>query len=188
MMKTIVACVLALTILPAVPVMAQQGPGGRGRSGTQGPKPVTPNASPEATALLAYIQSLSGRHILSGQHNYPATGDRNSRFAADYIGQTPVIWSQDFGFAAEGDKDSYLARPAIIQEAIRQHRQGAIVTLCWHAVPPRGQSPSFQPCRIPTRPHGRRSRHLLDRQFQDLLVRHGAARSLAETSVPSLRS
>lgn len=172
MMKPIVACVFALTILPAVPVIAQQGPGGGGRSGTHRPKPVTPNASPEATALLAYIQSLSGRHILSGQHNYPATGDRNSRFAADYIGKTPVVWSQDFGFAKDGDKDSYLARPAIIEEAIRQHRKGAIITLCWHAVPPTADEPiTFQP--LPDADstalasvQGR----LLDRQFQDILT------------------
>jgi uncharacterized protein YcfL len=36
-------------------------------------KPVTPNPSPEAAALLNYIRSLSGRHTLTGQHNYPNT-------------------------------------------------------------------------------------------------------------------
>jgi hypothetical protein len=51
---------------------------------------------------------------VAGQHNYPASGSRNTLFAADYIGKTPVIWSQDFGFAAEGDKDSYKARPEAI--------------------------------------------------------------------------
>jgi len=85
--------------------------------------PANPNATPEARALLKYIQGLSGKYILSGQHNYPATGDRNTLFAADYIGKTPVIWSQDFGFSAEGDKDSYKSRPAIIEEAIRQHKK-----------------------------------------------------------------
>ena len=74
-------------------------------------EPVTPNASPEAKALLKYIQSLSGKYTLSGQHNFPASGERNTLFAADYIGKTPVVWSQDFGFSAEGDKDSYLSTP-----------------------------------------------------------------------------
>ena len=108
--------------------------------------PVTPNASAEAKALLEYIYSISGKHTLSGQHNFPISGDRNTRFASDYIGKTPVVWSQDFGFAKDGDKDSYLARPAIIKEAIRQHKLGAIVTLCWHAVPPTANEPiTFQP-------------------------------------------
>ncbi|MEZ4775336.1 MAG: hypothetical protein R3D00_19280 [Bacteroidia bacterium] len=76
----------------------------------QNPAPVTPNASPEARALLAFMQGLSGKHILSGQHNFPISGARNSEFAGNYIGEMPVVWSQDFGFAADGDKDSYLAR------------------------------------------------------------------------------
>ena len=164
-MKPILAGVLALTALLAAPVVAQQDLGGT-------PKPVTPNASPEATALLAYLQSLSGRHILSGQHNYPATGDRNTRFGADYIGKTPVVWSQDFGFARDGDKDSYLARPAIVQEAIRQHRKGAIIALCWHAVPPTADEPiTFQP--LPGADSTALASvqgHLLDRQFRDILT------------------
>jgi mannan endo-1,4-beta-mannosidase len=34
-------------------------------------EPATPNASTEARALLKYMQSLSGKYILAGQHNYP---------------------------------------------------------------------------------------------------------------------
>jgi mannan endo-1,4-beta-mannosidase len=135
--------------------------------------PVTPNASPEAKALLNYIQGISGKYTLTGQHNYPTTGDRNTQFAADYIGKTPVIWSQDFGFSKEGDKDCYLARPEIIKEAIRQYKSGAIVTLCWHAVPPTAEEPvTFQP--VP----GATSRalasvqgQLTDEQFKDILTK-----------------
>jgi mannan endo-1,4-beta-mannosidase len=163
-MKRILAGVIAATAVLALPVAAQLD--------AAGIKPVTPNASSEATALLAYLQSISGQYILSGQHNYPNSGDRNTQFAADYMGETPVVWSQDFGFAQEGDKDSYLARPAIIREAIRQHRKGAVITLCWHAVPPTADEPiTFQP--LPgadstalASVQGR----LLDRQFRDILT------------------
>jgi mannan endo-1,4-beta-mannosidase len=134
--------------------------------------PVTPNATAEATALLGYLQSLSGKHTLSGQHNYPASGDRNTKFAADYIGKTPVVWSQDFGFAKQGDKDSYLSRPSIIQEAIRQHKLGSIINLCWHAVPPTAEEPvTFQP--LPgADPNALASvqGRLTDKQFQDILT------------------
>jgi mannan endo-1,4-beta-mannosidase len=136
-------------------------------------EPVNPNASPEARALLKYIQGLSGTYILSGQHNFPATGERNTRFAADYIGKTPVVWSQDFGFAAEGDKDSYLSRPDIVQEAIRQHKKGAIITLCWHAVPPTAEEPvTFQPLpgADPGAPLASVQGRLTDKQFMDILT------------------
>src|SRR5690606_4812152 len=108
--------------------------------------PVTPNASPEAVALLDFLQSLAGKYTLSGQHNFPISRDRNTQFASDYIGKTPAVWSQDFGFAKDGDKDSYLARQSIVEEAIRQHKLGSIVTICWHAVPPTAEEPvTFQP-------------------------------------------
>jgi mannan endo-1,4-beta-mannosidase len=135
--------------------------------------PVTPNAMPEAKALLKYIQGLSGKYILSGQHNFPASGDRNTEFAARYIGKTPVVWSQDFGFSADGDKDSYLSRPKIIQEAIRQHKKGAIITLCWHAVPPTADEPvTFQPLpgADPNAPLASVQGRLTDKQFRDLLT------------------
>ncbi len=136
-------------------------------------EPVSPNASLEARALLKFIQGLSGKHILSGQHNFPASGERNTIFAADYIGKTPVVWSQDFGFAAQGDKDSYLSRPAIVQEAIRQHKKGAIITLCWHAVPPTAEEPvTFQP--LPgadsAAPLASVQGRLTDKQFRDILT------------------
>ena len=135
--------------------------------------PVTPNASAEAKALLNYFQSLSGKYTLSGQHNFPAAGERNTLFAADYIGKTPAVWSQDFGFAAEGDKDSYLSRPAIIQEAIRQHKKGAIIAFCWHAVPPTAEEPvTFQPLpgKDPASPLASVQGRLSDKQFHDILT------------------
>jgi len=108
--------------------------------------PVNPNTTPEARALLNLFYRISGKYTLTGQHNYPNTRDRNTRFAAEYIGQTPAIWSTDLGFAKEGDSDSYLARPDIVKEAIRQHKKGSIITICWHAVPPTADEPvTFQP-------------------------------------------
>lgn len=134
--------------------------------------PVTPKSSPEAKALLGYLQGLSGKYILPGQHNFPVSGDRNSRFAADFIGKTPVVWSQDFGFSGEGDKDSYLSRPAIVEEAIRQHQHGAIITLCWHAVPPTADEPvTFMP--LPGYDSSKLASvqgRLLDNQFKDVLT------------------
>jgi hypothetical protein len=63
------------------------------------PEPVTPDASREAKALLGLLYDISGQYTLTGQHNYPNIRDRNSRFAARYIGKTPAVFSTDWGFA-----------------------------------------------------------------------------------------
>jgi mannan endo-1,4-beta-mannosidase len=113
-----------------------------------GPVPVTPNASPEARALLKFIASLSGQHTLTGQHNFPNTKDTSTLAAARAYGKVPAIFGQDFGFAAPGDKDAVAARPDIIEEVKRQYAQGSIIVLCWHAVPPTADEPvTFQPRR-----------------------------------------
>lgn len=135
-------------------------------------QPVTPNASPEAKALLNFVSSLSGKYTLTGQHNYPNTRDRNSQFASRYIGETPAVWSTDMGFAEDGDTDSYLARPDIVEEAIRQHHLGSLVTICWHAVPPTANEPvTFRP--LPeASPDSLASvqGQLTDQQFRDVLT------------------
>jgi mannan endo-1,4-beta-mannosidase len=135
-------------------------------------KPVTPNASPEATALLQLLYDISGKYTLTGQHNFPNTKSRNSQFAAKYIGKTPIIFGSDWGQAKAGDTDSYLARPDIVQEAIRQHQMGAIVALCWHAVPPTADEPvTFRqlPGSDPKMLKSVQGK-LLDEQFKDVLT------------------
>ncbi len=135
-------------------------------------KPATPQASPEARALLEALYGLSGKYTLTGQHNYPNTKSRNSLFAARYTGKTPAIFSTDWGHAKAGDSDSYLARPDIVQEAIRQHQAGSLVTICWHAVPPTANEPvTFRPLpnsdpKALASVQGR----LLDEQFKDVLT------------------
>ncbi|MBN2105500.1 hypothetical protein JW835_15785 [bacterium] len=142
-------------------------------SGSRIPEPVTPHASREARALLKLLYDISGKYTLTGQHNYPDTRDRNSQFASKYIGKTPAVWSTDMGFAEEGDTDSYLARPDIVEEAKRQHRMGSIITICWHAVPPTWNEPvTFQPRPGVGSPDSLASvqGRLLDRQFRDVLT------------------
>jgi mannan endo-1,4-beta-mannosidase len=135
-------------------------------------KPVTPGAMPETRALLATLYAISGHYTLTGQHNYPATKDHNSEFAAKYTGRMPAIFSSDLGFAKAGDTDSYLARPDIVKEAIRQHQLGALVTLCWHAVPPTADEPvTFRPMPDSDPNHLTSVQgKLLDDQFKDLLT------------------
>lgn len=151
-------------------------------------KLVTPDALPEAQALFDALQALSGNHTLIGQHNYPATRDRNSRFAAKYYGKMPAVWTSDFGFAGEGDTDSVHARTDIVDEAIRQHKMGAIVSICWHAVPPTADEPvTFRPKSgaDPAKLESVQGR-LLDEQFRDVLTPGTALRAKWESQVDAV--
>jgi mannan endo-1,4-beta-mannosidase len=134
--------------------------------------PVSPEALPEAKALLQLLNDISGKYTLTGQHNYPNIRDKNTRFAKEYIGSTPAVFSIDLGHARAGDTDSYLARPEIVQECIRQHKLGSIITICWHAVPPTADEPvTFRPLpgADPIRLKSVQGQ-LLDDQFKDVLT------------------
>jgi len=77
------------------------------------------------------------------------------------------------GFAEDGDTDSYLARPDIVQNAIKHHQAGGLITLCWHAVPPTADEPiTFQP--LPgSESSGKLASvqgRLTDEQFSDVLT------------------
>jgi len=137
-----------------------------------GPEPVTPNASPEAKALLKFIASLSGQHTMTGQHNFPNTKDASTLAATRAYGKVPAIFGQDFGFAAPGDKDAVAARPDIIAEVKRQYAKGSIIALCWHAVPPTADEPvTFRPKRgYDTNHLASVSGRLTDQQWHDVIT------------------
>lgn len=103
-------------------------------------EPVNPNATPEARALLDFLYQISGRNIMSGQHNFPAHGSRHSDRAAEIAGHYPAVWGEDFGFSV-GDHDDITYRQAMIDDAKRQYAAGSIITLMWHAVRPIDEEP-----------------------------------------------
>jgi hypothetical protein len=67
------------------------------------PEPVTPDASPEARALVRPISRISGHNTLSGQHNWANTKSTYTEQVNRSTGKWPAIWSSDFGFAALGN-------------------------------------------------------------------------------------
>jgi mannan endo-1,4-beta-mannosidase len=146
------ASLLALLLVTAsTPLMAQASP-----------EPVNPNATPEARALLAYLNSISGQGTITGQHNYPNDGSRWTDLAYDLTAKYPGLFGGDFGFSGGQDKDSTLSRPAMIEEAKRQWHNGAIVALTWHEVRPTDDEPvTF---------HDSVQGHLTDEQWQQLLT------------------
>ena len=92
-------------------------------------KPVTPNASPEAIALLNYIYSISGNHTLAGQHAVPLLRTARLVEAQRAGGHFPAVFGMDFGFDSPGTWDGINFRQDIVDDAIRKSREGYIIVL-----------------------------------------------------------
>lgn len=103
--------------------------------------PVTPNATPEAVSLLDYIYSVSGKKILSGQHCAPLMGSTRLSVVHRITNEYPAVFGQDFGFSYPGYWDGINYRQNIVDEAIKRHRDGFIITLMWHSVIPTKDEP-----------------------------------------------
>jgi mannan endo-1,4-beta-mannosidase len=143
------------------------------RRGDSVARPVTPNAAPEAVELLKFIYRISGRHTLSGQHNYAGDKDSETLEAARAWGKTPAIFGKDWGFAKEGNKDSAFVRDDIVSELEKQYQNGSLVVMCWHEVPPTADEPvAFRGRRGagPTTNLNTVQGHLTEAQYKDLLT------------------
>jgi mannan endo-1,4-beta-mannosidase len=103
--------------------------------------PVTPNPSPEATKLLEYLYSISGKQTLAGQHCVPLVGSTRLVVVHRTTKHYPAVFGQDFGFDAPGSWDGINYRQNIVDEAIRRHQEGFVITLMWHAVRPTEDEP-----------------------------------------------
>lgn len=103
--------------------------------------PVTPNATPEAVRLYDYVQSISGKKTLVGQHCAPLLESSRLVVVARETHHYPALFGQDFGFDAAGMWDGINFRQRIVDEAIRRHSEGFIISLMWHAVRPTEDEP-----------------------------------------------
>jgi mannan endo-1,4-beta-mannosidase len=135
-------------------------------------RPMTPGASPEAVELLKFFYQISGKQTLSGQHNFPADKDKHTLAATKAWGKTPAVFGKDWGFAREGDKDSAFVRNEIVEEIKQQYAKGALVTMCWHAVPPTADEPVvfMRRGRSETDKLDSVQGRLTEAQYQDLLT------------------
>lgn len=106
--------------------------------------PVNKAASPEARRLLKYIYSIYGKQILSGQHNYNENMDRFSDSVKAFTGRRPAVWGTDFIWNGTQDPGQ-----RIVDECIKKHNEGNLITLMWHQgkpndTPPYGWKESIQ--------------------------------------------
>ncbi len=92
---------------------------------------------------LDYLYSISGKNILSGQHNDQKAFHGESTGASfwtdevyEVTGKYPALWGGDFGFHGKSS-----LRWDVTYEAEKQWNQGAVVNMMWHACPPTQTEP-----------------------------------------------
>ena len=98
--------------------------------------PVNRQATPEACELLKFIYAQSGNGTLTGQHCYPLYSDILMERVENLTGSHPVVFGQDFGYSKANSLDGINFRQRVVDNAIKWHAKGAIITIMWHAVPP----------------------------------------------------
>ena len=94
-----------------------------GMYNVSGVDPVTPNASPEARALLNYIYSLYGKKTLSGQMWAP-WGIDETKTIYEITGKYPAIEGHDYINESSNKLENQLV--------IEWWKAGGIPTLMWH--------------------------------------------------------
>jgi mannan endo-1,4-beta-mannosidase len=124
--------------------------------------PVTPDPSPESVELLRYLYEISGKRTLSGQHCAPLLGSTRLAGMQKITGRYPALFGQDFGFSAAGTWDGINFRQQTVDEAVRRHAEGFIITLMWHAVCPTDEEPVVFEESI--------KRKMTEREWRDLFV------------------
>ena len=99
-------------------------------------EPVNKNASEEARNLLEYIYELDS-NILSGQHCYSNETDKFYDKVKKLTGKYPAIWGTDFYWS----RDEIDPGLSVVNEVIKKHQEGAIITLMWHVGKPTDNPP-----------------------------------------------
>lgn len=94
--------------------------------------PVNKNANSDAKALLKYLSSIYGNHILSGQQDQASLD-----WVTQNIGKTPAILGVDLMDYTES-RTSRGASSTDVDKAIAFAQRGGIVTFCWHWGAPTG--------------------------------------------------
>jgi hypothetical protein len=128
-----VVCLSLLALIVARPVL---------HAASAEARPVTPQASPEAQALLATLYATSGQSTLTGQHNYPNTESKSEFMNSPRI--TTAHRSEDrasllidstvsFGENKMSMNDSWRltdnGKPLLIQRSITSPRGKQVTTL-----------------------------------------------------------
>jgi mannan endo-1,4-beta-mannosidase len=105
-------------------------------------QPVTPHFPSESKELLARLSSVSGNNVLSGQENDVKALSASTGRVVQVAAKTPAIYAAELGITKDDGVDIAAGRQAIVDEAKRQSRNHAIVSLSWRAARPTDDEPA----------------------------------------------
>ncbi|WP_019913289.1 glycosyl hydrolase [Paenibacillus sp. HW567] len=144
---TIFLVILSLSLLPwtedrSLPVS------GNGLVSAEPNAPVNSTASKEAAGLLDYLANLSGKGIVSGQHDYLESPDEFNNALKNISGEYAVLHGYELG-AVNNQPAGTIARQrqAVVDSAIRWYKGGGIVAMTFHQNLP-GTSPEWANVRM----------------------------------------
>ena len=135
MKKHLGICVLLMLLLTAWAACTKNKPAATGppEEKPASPQPVTSYSS------LNYLYRISGKQTLTGIHNREPNS-RPARWTEEIktlTGRYPALWSGDFLFQA----DNIDNRQLMVNEALKQWKQGAVINIMWHACNPANTQP-----------------------------------------------
>lgn len=89
--------------------------------------------------VLALLADIRTEHVIGGIHNREPNSNpaQWTNEIHKHVGAYPALWSGDFLFQQENIEH----RNTMIDEAIKQFNQGAIVNIMWHACNPANGQP-----------------------------------------------
>jgi mannan endo-1,4-beta-mannosidase len=90
-------------------------------------------ATPKQT-VLNYLRSITGKNIVSGQHNKEPAGNpgQYTQQVRDITGQYPGLWGGDMMFTSADVAN----RQRVVEQAKTEWANGSLVALTWHACSP----------------------------------------------------
>lgn len=92
-----------------------------------------------AHETLDYLKSIQGKYTIGAMHNKQPNSDPNkySRELQSITGKWPGLYSSDFQF----EPQEIAHRQTVVDQALREWSNGAMINLMWHACNPAKHSP-----------------------------------------------
>jgi mannan endo-1,4-beta-mannosidase len=106
------------------------------------PQPASGGAIPAVKSLLAELYAGAGKTTLSGQANSSEAPTAATQFVVTMTGKCPAIYAVDVGITSDTGADPAALNHAVVEEAVKQHQNHAIVALIWHAPRPTDNKPA----------------------------------------------
>ncbi|MHA6532843.1 PA14 domain-containing protein [Paenibacillus sp. BAC0078] len=95
--------------------------------------PVNPDASPGAVKLLSDLYSITGKGIITGQHDYLESPDEFSNKLKGTSGQYAALHGYELGvISGQSESTAATQRRNVVNSAINWYKNGGIVAMTFH--------------------------------------------------------